>query len=302
MPFVHFRLAHFQENARRSASSRPLRGFTKAFTLIELLVVIAIIAILAAILFPVFQSVRENARRTACASNLKQIGLAWLMYSQDYDGAMGIPTYYNDDYSAQYSWDVKQDYNTGEYDYTKGLIQPYMKSAAIQRCPDFVGNHFDLNTGDVLSNGPGYAVNYYLTDAGYTGEYNTDPAITHPFPYFDIAADHAIEAPSETVLMTDSAVFGGGQKYSNDTLYPPSWNITYDGASYPEVEGRHNERANVLWCDGHVKTMIPIYPTVADDSSDSPETLRAAHMGDLMKQPYTGNSKVDDYYYELNKN
>ena len=59
----------------------PRRGFT----LIELLVVIAIIAILAAILFPVFARAREQARRSVCLSNMKQIGLGLGMYMQDYD-------------------------------------------------------------------------------------------------------------------------------------------------------------------------------------------------------------------------
>ncbi len=57
----------------------------RAFTLIELLVVIAIIAILAAILFPVFAKAREKARQASCQSNLKQLALGMLMYSQDYD-------------------------------------------------------------------------------------------------------------------------------------------------------------------------------------------------------------------------
>jgi prepilin-type N-terminal cleavage/methylation domain-containing protein len=64
----------------------------RGFTLIELLVVIAIIAILAAILFPVFAQAREKARSAACLSNLKQVGMATRMYSQDYDEVL-VPNY-----------------------------------------------------------------------------------------------------------------------------------------------------------------------------------------------------------------
>ena len=75
----------------RRAFTRVKQGFPRnraAFTLIELLVVIAIIAILAAILFPVFATAREQARKTVCMSNMKQFGLALNMYIQDYDEMM----------------------------------------------------------------------------------------------------------------------------------------------------------------------------------------------------------------------
>ena len=75
------------------------RRTPSGFTLIELLVVIAIIAILAAILFPVFQKVRENARRTACLSNTKQMALAVAMWEQDHDEFLP-KAYFNDQYNG----------------------------------------------------------------------------------------------------------------------------------------------------------------------------------------------------------
>ena len=62
----------------------------QAFTLVELLVVIAIIALLTAILLPVFGTVRGKARQASCISNLKQIGNAVRMYTQDYDGRFPV--------------------------------------------------------------------------------------------------------------------------------------------------------------------------------------------------------------------
>ncbi len=91
----------------------------KAFTLIELLVVIAIIAILAAILFPVFARARENARRSSCLSNMKQLGLGVAQYVQDYDS--NFPVTPNQGATYGPGW-------------TKVLF-PYVKSAQIFRCP-----------------------------------------------------------------------------------------------------------------------------------------------------------------------
>src|SRR5579884_718236 len=109
---------------RRMVSSRRLRN---AFTLIELLVVIAIIAILAAILFPVFAQAREQARKTVCLSNLKQLNLGVQMYIQDYDETLPLG----------WEYPVPGQGYKGEGLLTwQDLIQPYGKNYAILFCPD----------------------------------------------------------------------------------------------------------------------------------------------------------------------
>jgi prepilin-type N-terminal cleavage/methylation domain-containing protein len=90
----------------------------RGFTLIELLVVIAIIAILAAILFPVFARAREKARENTCLSNLKQITLGILMYTQDYDGCYPLARYYGD---LGYSDNLN-------YVYWHYMVDPYIGS------------------------------------------------------------------------------------------------------------------------------------------------------------------------------
>jgi len=126
-------------------SRKPRASALRAFTLIELLVVIAIIAILAAILFPVFQSVRENARRTACLSNEKQLGLAATQYMNDNDGGL---YHHHEDYVLD---DGTQTHNlpanvddcigggAGNSNAEKPwaiFFQPYLASRDVIYCPD----------------------------------------------------------------------------------------------------------------------------------------------------------------------
>ncbi len=130
-----------------------------AFTLIELLVVIAIIAILAAILFPVFAKARDQARKTSCLSNMKQLGLGFLMYAQDYDERLPGVNFGNG-VGQGWPWTVW----AGSVDWTgvfTHAVQPYIKNRSIMQCPS--GTEVDRWSG---TNGLSYCYNEYLYNLG----------------------------------------------------------------------------------------------------------------------------------------
>src|SRR5687768_9905413 len=128
----------------------------RAFTLIELLVVIAIIAILAAILFPVFARAREQARKTSCTSNMKQIGLGMLMYAQDYDEK--FPAAKNNCSHGPFdSWNQPDGRGIDDFhmqaQWYAVMVQPYIKNIDIFSCP----SSFDGNFKDWFSGGQSMA-------------------------------------------------------------------------------------------------------------------------------------------------
>ncbi len=198
----------------------------KAFTLIELLIVIAMIAVLAAVLFPVFQKVRENARRTTCASNLRQIGLAIVQYTQDSNDALPPGAYALG--GATVTW-------------RQGVFS-YVRNAQIFSCPS---NPYNALTTDV--DGGAFFVSYGANDSVLRSGGQT-------------MLLNGVQNPSTLFLVGETD--GSGYKLNNPPnpplLSPDCGSCDlHPAGSHTDLFAGHLTRSNWLFADGHVRSLRP---------------------------------------------
>ena len=203
---------------------------TNAFTLIELLVVIAIIAILAAILFPVFARARENARRSSCVSNMKQIALGIFQYTQDYDEKM--PPRGN----AAGGWRM--------------LTQPYLKSTQIFSCPSNPRNSApgaeggSLGTENALGIKVSYGAPQLANNQGVLPAGVTSDSAWRVGEGVSIAS---FNSPSQLLMIGESTA-----DFSDIPILNGDW-----GGPNNYVFSGHLGTGNWAYADGHVKSLIP---------------------------------------------
>lgn len=218
------------------------KQWRSGFTLIELLVVIAIIAILAAILFPVFARARENARRASCMSNLKQIGLGMMQYTQDYDEhyppnwegtGVGNPSDIETDTSKPGAYFTVNGNSSGSGHYRTWMdyIYPYVKSVQIFVCPSVTGSP------------PTPSYGYSVALGGYSSYYINFGATGTPYTALSLAV---VTRPSEI-----TAIIEYSSAYSYTTV-PFNMSNNAQTASNVVVTP-HLDGGNVAFADGHVK-------------------------------------------------
>jgi len=219
---------------RRSRATTCRRDV--GFTLIELLVVIAIISILASILFPAFAQAREKARSTACLSNQKQLTLAFMQYTQDYDEQLPSATFGNSGIGTAGGWVYYTIFgdSPGAFDVTKGALYPYVKNKLVYICPD---DTFGQASGD------SYAINSCAVSAASS----TSGGI--------LAGKLLVkfDAPAQWMLLCEEADTGGTLDAGTGS--------TNDGYFYQQNEDnfsrRHTNGSNISFVDGHVKFVLP---------------------------------------------
>jgi prepilin-type N-terminal cleavage/methylation domain-containing protein/prepilin-type processing-associated H-X9-DG protein len=231
-----------------------------AFTLIELLVVIAIIAILAAILFPVFARARENARRASCMSNLKQIGLGFLQYTQDYDEHMPLS-------SATTYPAVTFKFPNGTSGSTEPwylMIYPYVKSTQLFNCPSADSSLHNIGGYSLVN--MNYAYNFQAPHPGFlvvtaSCGYVWDCGVNLSGANLASVEDAAgtIEVTEGSSGLVDFGTYGTVQRMPTETELEGSGlcgnvsPITYQSASC--LRAPHMSTMNTLFVDGHVKAM-----------------------------------------------
>jgi len=254
----------------------------KAFTLIELLVVIAIIAILAAILFPVFAQAKAAAKKSVCLSNLKQMGLAYAMYTND-----------NDDYTVSQNSPTVTTVINGVTTYVSGgywynLVQPYVKNYQLMICPErtLMGAGVKKQPAELNGRMLGYGYNDgFVSDSGFgltTQTANNDP---NGNGYRIGKNQSVIVAPADTVAFGDT--------YDNPG-YSIGMDNIYSQADAPTGTSkiRHSGKLNYDFVDGHAHTIAMVYGNYLGNGGFN-GIGRASSQTDALKWCYDPNATSD---------